>query len=210
MPLPDSRIRLSSSKIDFDADVGVSGLDIESYPGPNQQPRYDWMRAVLLGLLSNQASTETPTQRRDGTLWFDLNDPSLKIFSESSWLDLADVIKLDEDADGEPITLTDVYSTIQTLIGNKPTAIFNGSSGTDDVTSIPIPTSLRSAGGAGSRPLVYVNGLLLDPRSCEYVGAPTPTSIKLTGGLSINSGDSFSVIMVAVSSAFFSSTEVTL
>lgn len=210
MPLPDSRIRLQSSKIDFTTAFGVSGLDVESFPGPNQQPRYDWMRSVLLGLLSNQASVDEPDQRRDGTLWFDLNDPALKIFSESDWTGIASVIKLDEDDDGEPITLADVYSTMQTLVGNKPTAFFGGSSGTDGATSIPIPAALRVAGGSGSRPFVFVDGALLDPRLCQYVGSPTPTSIKLTGGLTIDSGQSFSVVMLALSSTYFSSTEVVL
>lgn len=210
MATSDNRIRFDSAKIDFATSVGVTGQDHDSYPAAGQQPRYDWMRMFLIGLLANQSSASEPTQYREGTTWFDTTEDTLKIRRQGSWVSVAEAIKLGEASDGSAVTLQGLYATIRTLIGNKPTQTFSGTCSNDGVASIPIPASLRSGCGTGSRAFVYVEGVLLDPRKCVYSGGATPTSIALTGGETINSGERFTVIMMNVDSASFISSDVSL
>jgi hypothetical protein len=92
--MQDNRIRLSSAKIDFDSEFGNLGQDIDGYPPEGGQARFDHMRSVLLGLLAQQSSVNEPSQRRNGTPWFDLNTGSLKIWSDGEWRDYAEVIKI--------------------------------------------------------------------------------------------------------------------
>lgn len=205
---PDHRLRFPGPEIDFETDVGETGQAHDTYPAPGQQPRYDWMRMTLIGLLSSQSSYEEPTQYREGTLWFDLNELCMKVRKGDAWVGLASAIKVDVDSDSEPVTLQAAYATLRTLIGYKPTATFSGSSNNDGVTVIGIPESLRAAAGSGSRPFVWVDGVLLDPRLCEYAGGSTPVSVRLTGGLSVDDGQRFTVLMIAIDQAFFSSDEV--
>lgn len=207
--MSDNRIRFSSARIDFD-DVGVTGQEHDTYPAAGQQPRYDWMRMYLIGLLANQSSAEEPTQYREGTWWFDTSENVIKIRRNDAWVDAAAALKLDTASDGTIVTLTTLYDTIRTLIGNKPTATFSGTCTNDGITTIPIPTALRSSGGSGSRALVFVEGVLLDPRRCVYSGASSPASIALTGGEQINSGERFTVLMLNVDSGLFVSSDVVL
>lgn len=208
--IPDNRIRFPAGRLDFDTEVGITGQDHDDYPAPGQQPRFDWLRLYLIALLSQQSSYQEPTQYRDGTTWFDLNSNIVKIRRNDAWVSLAEAIKLDVDVDGEPVTLQQLYTTIKTLMGYKPTASFSGHSTQDGIASIPIPDSLRSAAGAGSRPFVWINGDLVDPRRSDYVGGTAPISIRLTGGTVIDTDDTFIVLMVAVDSEFFSADEVVL
>jgi hypothetical protein len=210
MTLPDNRVRFPTSRIDFDNDVGIASQGHDTYPAPGQQPRFDWMRMFLIGLLSNQSSYSEPTQYRDGTIWFDLNENALKVRSDGAWVGISESIRLDVDADGTPVTLQDLYVTMRSVLGYKPTASFSGSSSHDGITVIPIPEALRAAAGAGSRPMVWINGLLVDPRGCEYVGGTEPVSIRLVDGSTIDSSDTFTVLMIAIDSTLFSSEEVTL
>jgi hypothetical protein len=48
------------------------------------------------------------------------------------------------------------------------------------------------------------------PRGCEYVGGTEPVSIRLVDGSTIDSSDTFTVLMIAIDSTLFSSEEVTL
>jgi len=207
---PDNRIRFSAGRMDFENEVGITGQEHDTYPAPGQQPRFDWMRMFLIGLLSQQSSYQEPTQYREGTPWFDLNDGVLKIRRADAWVSISEAIKLGVDSDSQPIMLQQLYDTIKTLLGNKPTATFSGHSTQDGVSVIPIPEALRTAAGSGSRPFVYVDGLMVDPRRCEYVGGTAPVSIRLTGGEVINANQGFTVVMLSVDSAFFSSDEVVL
>lgn len=96
MALPDNRIRFPSNKIDFDAEVGVTGQDHDNYPLPNSQARFDWMRMIIIGLLSHQASETEPSEYRDGTVWFDLNSNELKIWmggtTDGAWQPISKAI----------------------------------------------------------------------------------------------------------------------
>jgi hypothetical protein len=75
--------------------------------------------------------------------------------------------------------------------------------GTLNQTTIEVPPSLASAATVNSRPFVYRNGLLIDPRECAYGGAPVVTSIRLTGGIALQPGDVFTVLMLNVTPPFF-------
>lgn len=75
--LPDDRINLQPTLIDFDTTVGTTGQAHDEFPKPGQA-RYDWMRSYLIGLLSNQSAFCEPIEFRLGTMWFDLNVSSFK------------------------------------------------------------------------------------------------------------------------------------
>lgn len=197
--LPDNRIRFSSTLIDFNTEVGVTGQDHDNYPAPGQQPRYDWLRLFLIGLLSNQSSFTQPSQCREGTLWFDLNTSTIKIFSNNTWVPLADAVAVHQNDDGSIVTLSDFYTLTSSLVNFKPGATFGGESTNDSVAIIPIPASLQQFGGDGSRPFVWIDGLLIDPRDCEYTAAVNPTSIRLLNGVALQSGQKFTVLMMGIS-----------
>jgi len=128
MALPDLRIRFPAPKIDFAADVGTTGQDHDTYPAADTQPRFDWMRMNLIGLLANQASFDEPTQFRNGTLWYDLNELALKIRKDDEWVPAGDGILV---ADG--VTLGEFYTEFVSL-GLTPTlATFTPSSSTDAI-----------------------------------------------------------------------------
>jgi hypothetical protein len=200
MPLPDCRIRLPGPPINFSTDVGDSGQDHDGYPGAGDQLRFDWMRMFLIGLLANQASYNEPTQYRDGSIWFDLNQLVFKVRRDGRWDSLAAAIAVDTATDGSTVTLADMFDTLRNLLAVKPLATFSGqvASNTNDV--IPIPEQLRPAAGTGTRPLVWRNGNLLDPRRCDYIGAPMATAIRTT---ELVQNDTFTVLITAVASQFF-------
>lgn len=204
----DNRIQFPPTRIDFENDVGETGQSHDSYPDAGQQPRYDWMRMYLIGLLAHQSSTTVPDQYREGTIWFNLNDNTLKIYSNGVWVDISDAIKLDVDSDGDPITLSAFYTSIKTLLGYKPTTSFSGSSSNNNVTTIPVPSALRSSMGSGSRAFVWVNGLMLDPRLVSYSSQSSPSSLILDSSVALMNGDTFTVISLAIDSTLFSSSSV--
>ncbi len=209
MSLPDNRIRLQAAEIDFETQVGVTGQDHDSYPASGQQLRYDWMRLYLIGLLANQSSESEPVEFREGTLWF---QPSvgMMVRYNDAWADLANVLRLGTDSGGAPITLADLYATIASLVGAKPTSTFSGSSSNDGVTLIPIPDSLRLSLAGATRPFLWINGLQIDPRLLEYVGGSLPSAISINGGVTIDSGDTFIVVAMSMASANFFSPEVSV
>ena len=206
--LPDNRVRFPAAKVDFDTLVGVTGQEHDSYPAPGQQPRFDWMRLFLIGLLAQQSSYKEPTQFREGTPWFDLNDAVLKIYRNNAWAGIAEAIKLGDDSEGRPVMLQDVYATIKTLLGYRPTATFSGRSNNDGITVITIPESIRAAAGSGSRAIVWIDGVQIDPRHSEFVGGTAPVSIRLTGGEALNRNQRFSVLLIAIDSTYFVADDV--
>ena len=107
MALPDNRIRLPAVKIDFANDVGLASQDHDTYPPAGGQARFDHMRMYLIGLLSQQSSYDEPTQKRDGTPWFDYNTLSLKIWLDGSWRPYSDTIQLTDE-----LNLTQWYSQV--------------------------------------------------------------------------------------------------
>jgi len=190
MSLPDNRIRFPSTRIDFTTDVGVTGQDHDNYPAPNTQPRYDWMRIFLLGLLANQSSAAEPSEYRDGSLWMDLSEDqeAMRVRMDSEWKHLAEALILANDTSST--TLAEWYRQIADAVANVQSEIcFSGACTQDNITTIPIPGSLRSKITLQSRCFIYKNGLLINPRLCSLVGAPA-SSIKLTG-VTLDTGDEY-------------------
>ncbi len=209
MTLPDNRIRLPSTKIDFTADVGDTGQDHDSYPPPQGQARYDHMRMFLMGLLAQQSSYTEPTQYRDGTPWFDLNDSTIKIRSGSEWVHLSDVISVQQTSGTSTQSLTEFVTQVLAAIPNiTPEVVFSGVATADNVTSIPIPESLRSGLNSDSRPFVYINGLLVDPRNTRLEPGANPSTVILVTN-NLDTGDLFTVNIRYVPSTTFYSQSVT-
>lgn len=192
MPLPDNRLRFSSTKIDFANDVGVSSQDHDSYPPPQGQARFDHMRMVVIALLSQQSSYEAPTEYRDGTPWFDLNNLTLKIRKQSEWVNYSEVIGLGEpDNENNYKTLSQWYEEVKSSLSTvSQEAVFGGICTADGINIISIPQALLSFVFADTRAFVYVNGLLIDPRHCTL----TNTTINITGIL-IDKNDEYTVIL---------------
>jgi len=94
----DNRITLPTTEIDFNI-VGLTGQDHDTYPGPGQSARYDWMRLYLIGLLAHQTSQCPPTNYRPGTIWFSNSYDALKdsfLFHKSTNYDNFDCLSLSE------------------------------------------------------------------------------------------------------------------
>lgn len=189
MSIPDYRIRFDAPRIDFDSDVGNLGQDIDNYPAPNSQARFDHFRMVILGLLSNQASTNAPTQYREGSLWFDLKDETLKIRRGDGWVPIAESIVLDDSGTNDsPNTLAKWFESAKGIIESiKNDVCYNGVIKSQGINSIPIPTQFRNQINIFSRPFVYVNGLLLQPTSTNINSYNNPTSINTSQNLEVNS-----------------------
>lgn len=204
MAAPDARMRFPSARIDFATDVGIASQDHDDYPPPQGQARYDHMRMVVIALLSQQASYDEPTQYRDGTPWFDLNDQTLKIRRENEWVNFSEAIPLGDPDAGVHTTLEEWYtSTNAALSSLTQEVVFNGVATASNVTEITVPVSLQAYIASDSRCYFYINGLLIDPRNCSFVGS---TTIKLSN-ISLSLDDTFTVVIRRVpSSTFYSST----
>lgn len=207
---PNNTIRFPAPLIDFEAAVGETGQDHDTYPAPGGQARYDWMRLFLIGLLAQQSSYEEPSQYRQGTPWFDLNTFSLKIRSGDAWVSYAEAIALTEpDTNGQIVTLKSWYDSVQSLLVGLGTPVFfTGRCTADNTTTITIPAALQSAIGAESRVFLYINGTLVSPLACGLVGSPSPTTIRLSG-LSLSSGDTFIADIRQVPNSTFHTSSVT-
>ncbi len=204
---PDFRIRFDAPRIDFGPDgLGTDeGLPVDSYPAPGSQARYDHMRSVILGLLAHQASVDTPAVAKPGAFWFDLNDATLKVYLNGEWSAFSTVLGL---ADG--VTLQQWYDQSAAFVAAfAPEVTFTGTVVADGTAQFNIPASLRSSLTSTSRPYVWVNGLLQDPRLATLVGSPTPTTIRLTG-YELQAGDAVTVVLRSVTDANFHSDNVSL
>jgi hypothetical protein len=198
----DNRIRLPAPTIDFENDVGITGQDHDSYPSAGQQPRYDWMRMFLIGLLSNQSSESEPTQYREGTIWFDLNTNTLKIRNASEWQDISSAVSL---------SATETLKSWFEATGSNITAyglerVFHGQCTSDNTTTISIPESLRSSITATSRSFVFINGIMMRPID-TLIESPV---IRLLNDEVLNEGDKFTVSIREIPEASFISTAVSV
>lgn len=202
MPLPDNRMRLSSALIDFTTDVGLTGQDHDNFPGPNQAPRYDWLRMMFIALLANQSSYSEPSNYRDGTLWFDLNTLTMKVYANQAWRSLGEVIPVIEGATpAETTTLAEWYESVQnTLISSAPEATFSGRCTQDGTTQFNIPDAiLDGIDQDNSRPIVFKNGVLIDPRNSEFHSV----TIRLRNGVTLDDGDTFTVLVKNIAPQLF-------
>ena len=214
--LPDNRLRFPAPLIDFATEVGLSGQDHEKFPAADAQPRWDWLLIWFMSLLANQSSYDEPTQYSDGTLWFDLNTLTIKIWRSSlenisgSWMSIASTVGLETVPGGTPtiVTLQDWYRTVNSkLTGSAPESTFSGYSvSVSPVHEIPVPVTLQGEIDlVKTRPFVYINGLLIDPRSCEYY---TVATIKLLNSVVIQRNDYFTVVIKNILPANFSIPDV--
>tara|TARA_R110000751_G_scaffold67485_3_gene137772 strand:+ start:203 stop:817 length:615 start_codon:yes stop_codon:yes gene_type:complete len=193
MTLPDQRIRLTATKVDFTNDVGTTGQAHDSFPAPGQA-RFDHMRMFLIGLLSNQASYDEPLQYRDGTIWFDLNTNAFKVNIGGNWKLISDAVNIDPT--DTTVTLSSWYETVNSVIqGFIPEVTFSGDA-TSTTNLIPIPVSLGTSNL--NRCFVWVNGLLLDPRKCEISGE----SVRLINS-TVKSGDRYTIVLKKMLAADF-------
>ena len=212
--LPNNTLRFPAPLIDFATEVGLSGQDHERFPYPDAQPRWDWLLMWFMSLLANQSSYEEPTQYRDGTIWFDMNTMTLKIWRSSlenisgSWISLASSIELETIA-GIPVTLSAWYtSTNGKLSGAAPVTTFGGYVVSASATEIPVPVTLQGEIDLiKTRPFVFINGLLVDPRNCEYF---TATTIKLLNLVQLVQDDKFTVVIQNIMPANFSIPDVVI
>lgn len=208
MPLPDNRIRLPSVKIDFVNDVGIASQDHDDYPPPQGQARFDHMRMFLIGLLSQQSSLDEPSEKRDGTPWFDLNTATLKVWYNGEWRQYSEII---------PITTDDGLTTLQSwhdsvsgaLASLAPELFFAGACTANGISDISIPTDLQSQIYTDSRAFVYVNGQLIDPRETQFIGTPNPTIIRLTT-VELETDDTFMVTIRRIPSGSFTNSNVVI
>ena len=199
--LPDNRLRFDPTLIDFATSVGETGQAHDDFPGPNQQPRYDWLRMWYIALLANQSSYDEPTQYREGTLWFDLITLTLKARRNDQWVPLSDVVAVDQQA-GVVTTLSQWFARVELqLTGAAPESNFSGICNSDHIVTIPVPDSLQGIiDSSRMRPFVYINGLLIDPRDSEFF---TVATVQLLNGVQLNSGDRFTVLIKNITSQTF-------
>jgi len=186
--LPDNRMRFPAGPIDFTTDVGDTGQDHDSYPTAGTQPRYDWMRLSIISLLSQQSSYYEPTQYREGSAWFDLNEMALKIRRNGEWVPYAEGVLIEED---EGVTLADFYREFQSL-NLSPEVQFNDTATSNtSIITIPPDTVAVIAGKTNLVADVYIGGVLVNP---DYVDIG-PSQITLSGGVSLSTGDVYVVVI---------------
>lgn len=123
---------------------------------------------------------------------------------------MADVISVAQPGETDSLTLSQFVREVQEVMPNlSPDIVFNGVSTGSGIASIPIPTELRSSIQSGFKPLVYINGILVDPRSTSLESPANPTSVKMTDTqLSIN--DRFTVIIRYIPDRTFYTSTVTV
>jgi hypothetical protein len=185
----NNQIRLPVPIINFPVDVGLTGQDHDNYAQPGTHPRYDWMRSILLGLLSNQASYDEPTQYRPGTIWFKLTDLMFRSMKDGRFGDISECIKAPTDQ-----SLYDWAEDIDEK-RNKyiQTGTFSGISH-HQLSVIRIPEELQPISKAPNRPYLFKAGLLANPSLVRF-GIGCPVSIELSGDAILSSGDNYTIFI---------------
>lgn len=189
----DNRMQFPPTLIDFNT-VGTTGQDHDNYPAPGQA-RYDWMRMTIIALLAQQSSSQTPTEYRDGTPWYNtgVTPPRLEICVGGKFVPYSDAISLGANAVTAATTLTDWYAQACVLLASlAPDMSFSGSA-TGPAPTISVPGSLYATLNTNSRAFVYVNGLLIDPRATAIQNG----IIQIPPG-QMKAGDRYSVILRAI------------
>lgn len=198
----DNRHRLPAPRIDFDDDVGTTGQDHDTHPEPGQA-RYDWMRMAIIALLSHQSADDFPTQFRTGTTQYRrdlLHYLYRKELSggDENWRPIAEAIALETDeTDGAlSLSLQGWFDSVQPLLESlRPKFTWSGSSNSNNITAIPVPDPIEAELTAivdDIRPLVWIDGLLVDPRNTRFSEAPVV--VELLSGVELNRGQRFTVI----------------
>lgn len=192
----DNRIKYPPTLIDFFNDVGITGQDHDNFPAPGQA-RYDTMRLELIGLLSCQSSFDPPTQYRTGTIWFNRTKQAYYCWNGSAWVSPSELILVEDDSGGT-VSLQQWHDAIQDKLSKLFTKhTFSGRSSINNVTLIPVPLAIQSVISSlldYLRPIVYVNGKLLDPRLCALTSS-CPVSVILDSTVKLQAGDKFTVMI---------------
>lgn len=210
MPLPDNRLRFSTPPIDFLNDIGETGQTHDTWPAPGAQPRYDWLRLWLIAAFSSQSSFEEPTEFREGSPWFDLNNLTLKIRRNNAWVKLSDVIAVVDGTGTEgTTTLSEWFTTTEALLQTTaPEATWGGNSTEDDITTIIVPTAIRTQIDiTKSKPFVWINGVMIDPRDAEF---RTEISVELLNNVELNTDDRYTVVIKNITGTLFHVPDVDL
>jgi hypothetical protein len=198
MSLQDNRLRFPPTEIDFANDVGLTGEAHDNYPAPGDEARYDFARMVVISLLSNQSSDpdKPPTQFREGTIWF--NKTEYKRSNGTTFDDIAKAIYLRLSPIDPGISLYEWYNdAVSKLTRIQPRYTYSGKVQTYNIHQLPIPDAIRQALAGISalmQPIVYVNGLLIDPRLCKLT-ASCPLFVDIDNSIILNKQDKFSVII---------------
>ena len=185
----DNRIQFPvSAEIDFINDVGLTGQDHDNYAEPGTFSRYDWMRMIVLGLLSNQASREEPSEYRPGTLHYDLNTFFYKCMLNGNFEDISKCMKVVDAS---------LYEWAQEIEEKRNrfqlTGVFSGVA-YDQSDVINIPESLQEISKAPNRPYLFKNGRIIDPNLTQFnVGCPV--AIELSSGAVLSPDDKFTVFI---------------
>jgi hypothetical protein len=195
----DNRLTFPPTPVDFITTVGETGQDHDNYPSPGQQPRYDWFRLYLISLLSMQSSTERPTQYRTGTPWYNKTTHTIEIYNGSEWVSLADAINVAGiTSTNDVITLTDLYTDLlEKLPRLLPYATFSGNCVKDNSIRIPVPSTTQTLICdifEQLRPIIYINGSLIDPRKVRFSSA-CPLYILLNAEVALMDGDKFTAFI---------------
>ena len=207
----DNRIRLDLTPVPFPPAVGApqeqTGCLSDSFPTPNSQARYDQIRSFLLGLLSNQSSPDEPYEKRTGTLWYQRSTTTnanefINVHrgpesdgTGGTWDSLADHIAI---TNGDTITtLAEAMATVfATLQYSAPRVIWSGqiAIGNSSNTILIPPDFNGYAAMPNMQALVYINGLLLDPRICVIIPGEA-AYIQITDAFILQPNQKFSVIL---------------
>lgn len=201
--MQDNRLRFPPTLIDFANDVGTTGQDHDNYPQAGTAARFDHMRMYCIALLAQQSSNQPPTEYRIGTPWLDTQTMTLKIWDGYEWAPYPTVLELESG-----LTLDEWYQSVSgPLTSLSPEITYSGSVSSPSVGFVTIPSSVRSQIRSDSRAFVYRNGLLLDPRLTTI--EPNHASVRLNG-ITLVSGDEFTVSIRRVPDSTFYTTDVVL
>jgi hypothetical protein len=197
----DNRIRLDQSIVDF-TKSGTTGELHDEYPKPNTQARFDLMRTYLIGLLSNQSSDEDtdgePFEKRTGTLWYKKKSALLELFNGTEFEDLSKHIGITIDKTKIPIESV-ILNILAALRYVAPRVIWCGRFDQNVTDIIQIPAAYQGyAAMPNMHPLVYINGLLIDPRDTT-IQAGSPFYIKMNDNFIPEVGQKYTVILEQVS-----------
>ena len=195
----DNRLAFPPTPVDFVNIVGETGQSHDSYPAPGNQPRYDWMRLYLIALLSMQSSYERPTQYRHGTPWYNKNTNMIEIWNGEEWVSIAEVINVAGITDtGDAVSLSDLYTDLlEKLPRLLPYATFGGYCTNNNSVKIPVPASIQTIicdVFEQLRPIVYINGKLIDPRKTKFSTA-CPLFVLLDADVALMDNDNFTVFI---------------
>jgi hypothetical protein len=128
-------------------------------------------------------------EKRIGTFWFDKNEWALKVWDGDNWADLSLFINVNGQ------TLAEWVSESQPKIDSvQPTLTFSGKSNSDHVVLLPVPEELIDDIVSSMRPVVYINGIQVDPRNSKFVSG-IPTHVSLLNGVEVNTDEEFTVIV---------------